>query len=394
MYPADSISQTPHRAENELLLCCVRPKQQQDSHNRIRELVTGEIDWEYLFVAGRRHGVLPLFYSRLQQIAADLTPPVQLERFRKYYEQNAARNLVLAEELKHLILLFGQEDIEAIPYKGPVLALFAYEDLQLRRFVDLDIMVQKKDVLRGIDLLLTEGYELAKPLNTGQRDVLLRTQHNLQFRRHNRQLIVELHWEVASHLFASSVAAEELWKELVPIELNGVDVQSLGAEDLIFSLCIHGSRHLWERLLWICDVGWIIERHELDWEALLERARKTKAERMFLLGLQLGVKLLAVRLPVNVRKEIQRDPHLEELAGKVVEELFKVAGHRPRTPREIFEYNLKIRRSWASRARYFRHALNPTDRDLNTVALPGSLSFAYYLMRPFRLLFKVGEDVD
>ena len=95
-----------------------------------------------------------------------------------------------------------------------MLALFAYNDLSLRRFVDLDIMVRKEDVARSIDLLLAAGYELSKPLSETQQQVLLRTQHNLQFRRHKGQLIVELHWEVASHLFASTVQAEDLGRTL------------------------------------------------------------------------------------------------------------------------------------------------------------------------------------
>jgi hypothetical protein len=73
------------------------------------------------------------------------------------------------------------------------------------------------------------------------------------------QLIVELHWEVSPHLYASSVQAADLWRSLVTTELNGVAIKVLAPEDLIFSLLIHGSRHLWECLLWICDVGWIVE---------------------------------------------------------------------------------------------------------------------------------------
>ena len=70
----------------------------------------------------------------------------------------------------------------------------------------------------------------------------------MQFSRDNRRLIIELHWEVAPHLFASSVSAEQLWQNLVTIDLNGTQVKTLSADDLLFSLCVHGSRHLWERL--------------------------------------------------------------------------------------------------------------------------------------------------
>jgi hypothetical protein len=101
--------------------------------------------------------------------------------------------------------------LRAIPYKGPVLGLFAYNNLALRRFVDLDVMVKREDAAKSIDLLLADGYEVSKSINLSQRKVLLQTQHNLQLHRSNRQLIVELHWEVASQLFVSSVQADDLW---------------------------------------------------------------------------------------------------------------------------------------------------------------------------------------
>jgi len=269
----------------------------------------------------------------------------------------------------------------------------AYNDLFLRRFVDLDIMVRKEDVAKSIDLLLAAGYEFSKPLNLTQRQVLLRTQHNLQFRRHNGQMIVELHWEVASHLFASTVQAEDLWKNLAVTELNDAAIKTLSPEDLIFSLLIHGSRHLWERLLWICDVGWIVSNYELNWQILLERTRSTKTERMFLLGLYLSNMLLNVSLPSVIEKEIAQDRVLEKLARLVIKGIFSGPENQPVPVFKMFEFNLKVRKAWSSRVRYFRHVLDPTDRDLSAVALPRALSFGYYFMRPVRLLFKTREGV-
>jgi hypothetical protein len=63
----------------------------------------------------------------------------------------------------------------------------------------------------------------------------------------------------------------------------------------------------------------------------------------------------------------------------------------PATSREIFKYNLGVRKTLSARARYVLHMLRPTDSDLGARALPAKLSFAYYLVRPLRLLFKVGD---
>jgi hypothetical protein len=367
--------------ERELLLSCARTSGAPDL---IRSNAAKDIDWDYLFQLARRHAVVPLVYRQLKHHA----PPGNLQHFKKHALENAARNVVLTAELCRLIKLFAAAGIEAIPYKGPILSLFAYDDLALRRFVDLDVIVKKQDLARARDLLLADNYALSKPLTVEQQELLLRTQHNLQFTKDSRRLIVELHWEVAPHLFASTVQTETLWQDLVAFDLNGTPVKTLSADDLLFSLCVHGSRHLWERLGWICDVAELISRHQLNWTRLLDRAAGADSERMFLLGLHLAEKLLDARLPPEVKRRCEADKRLEPLAANIVDHLFNGPEHLPATSGEIFKYNLGVRKTLSARTRYLVHMLRPTDGDLGRHSLPAGLSFAYYVIRPFRLLFR------
>ena len=375
--------------ERELLLCCARTKTSPQIARRIRALATdNELDWEYLFQLARRHAVIPLLYRQLAREGADLIPPSFLAKLKLQYQENYARNIILSDELCRLIDIFKEAGIEAIPYKGPALALFAYGDLGLRRFVDLDLIIKKSDVPRARDLLFKEDYALSKLLTPAQQDLLLRTQHNLQFARNDQRILLELHWEVAPHLFASSVQESELWQNLTRIKLNDRDVNALSTEDLLFSLCVHGSRHLWERLGWICDISEIMARHELNWDALWQKAAAADNERMLLLGLHLAQKLLHTNLPPEVRQCCAADARLESLATNVIEHLFNGPAHVPATSREIFKYNLRVRKSLTARARYLVHMLRPTDRDVGTQLVPERFTFAYYLTRPFRLFFK------
>jgi hypothetical protein len=379
------------RPENQLLLCCARTKASPELAAKIRTLAASDVDWNYLALLARRHSIIPLLYRQLERHASELVPSTFLSKLKLQYQENSARNIILTEELSRLIKLFTGAGIETIPYKGPILALFAYDDLALRRFVDLDVIVRKSDVPRARDLLLAEGYALSKSLTLAQQDLLLRTQHNLQFARDERRLLLELHWEVAPHLFASSVQENELWQHLETIEFRGTEMKTLSADDLLFSLCVHGSRHLWERLGWICDIAELISRHEINWPALLQRAAAADSERMFLLGLHLAHKLLDAPLPPTIQQRCTADARLESLAANVVAHLFNGPTHVPATSSEIFKYNIGVRKSLAARARYFVHMLRPTDSDFGGRALPRRLSFAYYLIRPFRLLFRTKE---
>src|ERR1051325_3571044 len=372
--------------ERELLLCCARTNATPRVVARLRELAATEVDWEYLFLLARRHAVVPLLYLQLERHASDLVPHEHLQQLKKHYLENAARNTVLTAELCRLLALFAEAGIDAIPYKGPVLSLVAYDNLALRRFVDLDVIVRKSDVLKARKILLTEGYTAAKSLSLNQQELLLRTQHNMQFSRDNHRLIIELHWEVAPHLFASTVNSDQLWENLTTIDLNGTRVKTLSAADLLFSLCVHGSRHLWERLGWICDIAELLARHTFDWPTLLNRAMQADTDRIFLLGLYLAEQLLQAPLPVEVKQRCDTDPRLASLAGNVVEHLFNGTTNVPATSREIFKYNIGVRKTLSARARYILYMLRPTDGDLGAHSLPDSLSFAYYLARPFRLI--------
>ena len=365
---ADQIGVYPRKSAADLLLDYARTS-------------AGEVDWEYVFQLARRHSIVPLVYLQLREHA----PQQVLNKFKKHYFENSARNTLLTAELCRLINLFRDEGIETIPYKGPVLAIFAYGDVALRRFVDLDVIVKKSDVLKAREILLSEGYVSSKSLSLDQQEILLRTQHNMQFSRDNHRLIVELHWEVAPHLFASTVNGERLWQDLTTLDLNGTQVKTFSAEDLLFSLCVHGSRHLWERLAWICDIAELIARRPLNWPALLERAAIADIERMFLLGVHLAQRLLDAPVPPEVKQRCDADQRLSSLADNIIEHLFNGPTHVPATSREIFKYNIGVRKTLSARARYLLYMFRPTDSDLGSRSLPSSLSFAYYLTRPFRL---------
>src|ERR1041385_1010089 len=110
----------------ELLLCCARTNASDRIVARMRELASTDIDWQYFFLLARRHSIVPLVHLQLDRYASDLTPPEILATLKKHRLENSARNTLLTAELCRLINLFRDSGIDAIPYKGPVLAQFAY----------------------------------------------------------------------------------------------------------------------------------------------------------------------------------------------------------------------------------------------------------------------------
>ena len=373
--------------EAELLLCCSRTQQSASTTARIRELLEQQIDWDYLFNLARRHALLPLLYINLNAVAATALPAEKLTWLKQQYQDNAARNLYLTAELGRVISALEGVGIEAVPYKGPALAAVAYGDVALRRYVDLDVMLRKHEVLRARDVLSRMGYQCHPAWNGPGEKFLLGSQHNIPLSREAGRLLIELHWEVASERFASRLGAEQFWDRLQPLTLNGQKFRTLGAEDLLAALCVHGAKHLWERLAWICDVAELLKANEhLNWQAVLERAQVTGHERMLGLGLYLAKSLLGAPVPDAVYLTVTTDRVIVSLAGEVKARLFNGTRPRPAGVGRTLIFNLRTHRTLSSRIRYCRLVLTPTDADLKMIPLPYSMRSIYYLLRPFRLL--------
>ncbi|PYS79053.1 MAG: hypothetical protein DMF66_04080 [Acidobacteria bacterium] len=377
------------RREHELLLLCARTCVGGEAAERIKALAREELDWDYLVSLARRHAVLPLLHRQLCAHAGDSVPRAVRQSLGEKFRDNAARNLLLAGELVRITNLLEAGGVTALAYKGPSLAASAYGDLSLRRFLDLDIIVRRRDVPRAKELLRSLGFIVPGGLSRSQENVLLRSQHNLALTRDGGRLTVELHWGVASRRFAAVPLGEGVWSRAVAVSVCGGEVKTLSPEDLLVALCVHGTKHFWERLAWVCDVAELLNsRPNLDWPFALRLARDSHVERMLLLGLRLASGLLGASLPEGLPRLALADAAVARLSGEVAARMFDGAEFEPLSIVRGVRFNLRARRRLLEKARYFRFILTPTDGDLIALRLPAGLTFAYYLLRPLRLFRK------
>ncbi|MGH9891867.1 MAG: nucleotidyltransferase domain-containing protein [bacterium] len=145
--------------EIELLICCARTHIDPGTSDKIRTLVAKDIDWAYLIRKAWRQGTTPLLYLGLGSTLPRAVPENVLDTLRSSFHANAARNLFLAGELIRLVDLFDSHRIPAIAYKGPALAVSVYQNLALRQFSDLDILVHPWDFyFSAQDLLIAHGW--------------------------------------------------------------------------------------------------------------------------------------------------------------------------------------------------------------------------------------------
>lgn len=381
------------RPEAQLLLACARTTLEPMFAERIRSLVRRDLDWMYVLEKTDEHFLTPLVYRNLSAVRSADMPDEVLNELQDRANANARHNLYRTGELIKLVGLLEHHGIPVMPFKGPTLSVLAYGSLGLREYADLDILVRKRDVQRAKELLFSHGYQLASSREDQfGKDLIFESQDHHRVR-------VELHWELLERHYDLTLDLDGLWGQLQPITLAGSTVLTLAPEMMLLYLCMHGSRHKWERLLWVCDVAEMVRsQKEMNWASVLEQADKLGCERMLALGLLLAQELLGTKLPEEVSQKIQLHSGIVILANQLREMHFH-EGQRSEGYFFAYRAHLAVRERPRDRRRlrfryyrgYLRRAFVPNEKDRAVLALPAWLSPLYYFLRPLRLLGCFGQ---
>lgn len=399
--------------EIKLLLCCARTQLDNTTAEEIKTLLQHNINWEYLVETAARHGVIPLLYTSLQNTCPEAVPQDIFKHLQTYFDVNTLHNLFLTQELLKLLDLFKQHNIPVIPYKGPALAVCAYGNLSLRQFCDLDILVHERDFIKAIDLLTSSGYQPKDKqsiLNDKEHIARIKDSNEYSLITKNGNVSLDIHQKIIPKTFKLfPLVFDELWERLEPVSLTGKTVLNFHREDLLLILCVHGSKHMWERLGWICDIAELLRNsQEIDWEQLIGKARKLGCERMLLLGLFLANTILGASLPPIVHQRIIADRETQSLGKQMYlilcsknpfsscylsqnRDIFYVIERTKYTiihGRMMERLEDKILLFFSSVWLRISRVTTRTVKDRDFLPLPRSLYFLYYLIRPIRLCRK------
>jgi hypothetical protein len=374
--------------DNRLLLDCARTCVESGVAQRVLGSVRDGVDWAYLIETASGHGVLPLLCYNLNRLYAHVLPPGALRDLQARFRANSARNLSLAAELIKILHFLESSGIAALAFKGPALALSAYGNLALRQFGDLDVLVREKDFPAAKELFLAEGYRPWKDLTPQEEALLLRSNHAFTLVRPQDGLRLDLHWRITQERYAFEFDVESLWARAIRVPFCGRDILGLSPEDSLLVLCIHGSKHGWERLGWICDVAEVLRKEpELRWDEILSRSAGLHILRAVLLGLHLAKSLLDAPLPEPIVSAIRGDRGVRWVSYLIQKRLFA----RSRKVGQLEQAMLfmmareRLQNRMPHLAYSFRRAVTPSELDMGRFSLPDSFYFLYYPLRAMRL---------
>lgn len=347
----------------------------------------GHVSWPTLLALAEEHGVTSLLASSMSQLEGSLVAPAEFtDNIRQLYRAQGLSALQMSAELFRLIDQFREAQLDVLLVKGPSLAMRAYGDTGARKYGDLDFIVRQKDISRVTELMISAGYEPEIPLAEISDDKI---PGQYTFVRIAAPLLIELHSERTMRYFPHGLPIEAFFKRREYVSVDGHQIPALAAEDELILVCIHGGKHLWDRLSMVADVAAFVSRQTcLDWEGTFLTARGAGAERMLDTGLLLARNLLGVVLPQSVQARLQEDRSASQLAAKTANWLASGGQTQPGLFSRAL-YRIRMRGSVISGLGYLlRLTFSPTQEDWSADESSKDGGRFAALRRPVRLAKK------
>jgi hypothetical protein len=381
----------------DLLLCCAAPTLTPQHISTIENLID-QADWQLLFQQAIDHRIMPLLYHHLNAVVPDRVPASIMAQLRQYVQSNKLRVLALNAELFRVLDAFAAAGVEAVAYKGGLLAQMAYGANDRRFFEDIDILVHSPDFFAPREVLQAQY----RPYRFSLMSELKERRYCRWFGEYSmvnqeNDIWLDVHHRLVAGDCSLSVNFDSVWQRLEPVTLMGRTVQTLKREDLLIYLCVSGMKDGWSYLRSVSDVAAMVGHNpDLDWQDIQAQAARLGVERMLYVGLSLAQRLAAVPVPRSLTAAIAADPP----AAKIVAEVLQRLQSPVRPNRDKDAVREKVRHRWQSidnlkgRLQYFYRScdrvvwlsLHITSRDQHFLPLPTYLHFLYYVLRPVRVL--------
>ncbi len=382
----------PTDPELRLLLACSRARAAELDRSAIAAALAGVRDWQRVVAAADWHGITPLLAFHLLAEYWDAVPAAVRAELDLRFKGSARQALVLTNDLLRTLDILASHGVQAIPYKGAALAALLYGNLVLREFSDTDLLVRPEQARIAYEALLAAGFLPETKFTDAHLRHHLATGCEFNFRVPWGESRVEIHWRIVPSHYGVEFDMGEMFGRLTSASVAERSVPALLPEDLLAVLCVHGGKHGWERLAWVCDIHELVRAcPELDWELAHDEACRAGAERYLLLGCRLAQRLLGTRIPENLAARIQQESQVERMAARLAAGLLAQSDQdRTNWARWRFLLDLKKRRRDKLRCMW-RYATIPDSMDWESVPLPDRLHAAYPAVRVARLALSLGR---
>lgn len=369
--------------EFELLLHCLKLSNESTlSNSQVKE----NIDWEKWKDLLIDHGVLLQVYMNIKNKSIEGFPVNVLEEIKSLFYLNISRNTMVCSQLNILLKTMQtlNEKITVILFKGPVLALQAYNDYAFRSYSDLDVMIDKKDFSRFYDHMINLGYQPLFPFKKSIRKWWAALGREYVFSK--KDIHVDVHFRIQrGPEFVDT--ANRVFEEGVKIKLMDHWINALSVEYSLLAICINAAKDGWH-LCYVTDLAYLVwNNRELEWNSLVPAAKKMKVFTMLCIGVKLSNEFFGVPFPAQIRKK--------DIEKRKVVKLSRIYSNNLKEGRILYKkftsLILEIRSvdtAWGKFRYLCYYLFVPKISDLEDISITGFLFPLYFFLRPMFLFIR------
>jgi len=348
------------------------------------------IDWQKWKNLLIDHGVLPQVYMSIKNKPIEGFPENVLEEIKSLFYLNTSRNTVVCSQLNILLetMQTAKEKITVIPFKGPVLAVQAYNDSAYRSYADLDVLIDKKDFSRFYDHMINLGYQPLYPFKESKRKWWAALGREYVFSK--KDIHVDVHSRIQrGPEFIGSRTRTVIMEECREISIMDHRVNALSPEYSLLAICINATKDGWQRLCYVIDLACLVQNNQdLKWNSLVLAAKKMKVYTMLCIGIKLSNEFLGVQLPVEIKEE-----DIEKRKVLKLSRLYSTNLEQGRVlPKKFSSQILEIRTVdtvWGKFRYLCYYLFVPKISDLEDISIIGFLFPLYFFLRPLMLLIRM-----
>jgi hypothetical protein len=375
-------------AEWSILLAACSEIPTHEKTQRIRLLLRQPVRWKVLLDLADHHGTQPLLYQALVAIegaGAGAVPSQHIPAIERLYQINLHKALLLSRELIRIVDHLSSLNLEVMPYKGLALAELLYRDIALRQTGDIDLLIRPQDFSRVRDAVRELGYSPHATLSAAEQRAYLKSGYECAFDCSAGPNLLEVQWALQPRFYAIDFDTAALFQRAITVAVAGRPMKTPSPEDLLLVLSGHAAKHVWGRLVWLCDIARLMTMPALDWPRIGSQAAALGIVRIVRVTILLANRLLSAPIPPAAQASLPEDSGASPLADEIQifiesETAFNVESL------DYFRLMMRLRERPADRRRFLRRLVfTPGPGEWQAVHLPAPLFPLYRLIRLYRL---------
>ncbi len=356
----------------------------QENTDSIRTQLRQSVRWKLLLELADRHGTQPLLYQFLVQVKESI-PREEIPRLEQRHQINLHKALLLSRELIRIVDYLTELGIEVMPYKGLALAELIYGDIALRQSGDIDLLIRPQDFPRIRAAAREIGYSPQLALSKSEEEAYLKSGYECAFDGTPGPNMLEVQWAIQPRFYAMDFDMDGLFQRAVTVRVAGHPMRTPSPEDLLLVLSAHAAKHVWGRLIWLCDIARIMSLPTLDWNWIGSQARTLGIVRIVHISMLLANRLLGASIPAAAQQLIREDAETASLVDAIQTYIGAESVFNVESP-AYFRLMMRLRERSADRRRFLqRLVFTPGPSEWQVVRLPRPLFPLYRLVRISRL---------